>query len=102
MYAGLTTNIPREIMGFSDFPFSPAMMGGSSIDSRRFPCSDEVRHMLGSQLLQDPWLRVYDACRCSLGSRLYVNFVELVQVAGVAYCCRGLTMGVAWRQKLSA
>jgi hypothetical protein len=47
MYAGLTTNIPREIMGFSDFPFSPAMMAGSSIDSRRFPCSDEVRQLLG-------------------------------------------------------
>lgn len=43
MYAGLTTNLPREFMGFSDFPFIPTAMAGSSIDSRRFPCSDEVR-----------------------------------------------------------
>jgi cation diffusion facilitator CzcD-associated flavoprotein CzcO len=45
MYQGLTTNLPREIMGFSDFPFSTAVMmgsGRSSIDGRRFPCSEEV------------------------------------------------------------
>lgn len=43
MYEGLTTNLPREIMGFSDFPFSAAAMGGGrSIDGRQFPCSQEV------------------------------------------------------------
>ncbi|KAF6261626.1 putative dimethylaniline monooxygenase [Scenedesmus sp. NREL 46B-D3] len=42
MYQGLTTNLPREIMGFSDFPFSTAAMAGRSIDARRYPCSDEV------------------------------------------------------------
>jgi cation diffusion facilitator CzcD-associated flavoprotein CzcO len=42
MYRGLTTNLPRQIMGFSDFPFTAAAMAGRSIDSRRYPCSDEV------------------------------------------------------------
>lgn len=42
MYRGLATNLPREIMGYSDFPFSPSNMCGRSVDSRRFPCSDEV------------------------------------------------------------
>jgi cation diffusion facilitator CzcD-associated flavoprotein CzcO len=42
MYRGLTTNLPRQIMGFSDYPFSAAAMAGRSIDGRRYPCSDEV------------------------------------------------------------
>jgi hypothetical protein len=43
MYQGLTTNLPRQIMGFSDFPFAAAAMHGRSIDRRRYPCSEEVR-----------------------------------------------------------
>ncbi|WIA31500.1 hypothetical protein OEZ86_002393 [Tetradesmus obliquus] len=46
MYQGLTTNLPREIMGFADFPFSTAAMAGSSIDARRYPCSEEVLRYL--------------------------------------------------------
>lgn len=47
MYRGLTTNLPRGVMGFSDLPFSPAAMGmrmgaAASMDARRFPCSEEV------------------------------------------------------------
>jgi hypothetical protein len=42
MYQGLTTNLPRQIMGYSDFPFSPSNMAGHSIDNRHFPCSEEV------------------------------------------------------------
>ena len=41
-YHGLTTNLPREIMGYSDYAFSAANMHGSSMDGRRFPCSEEV------------------------------------------------------------
>lgn len=43
MYHGLTTNLPREIMGYSDYAFSAANMQGSSVDGRHFPCSEEVR-----------------------------------------------------------
>ncbi|KAF6256908.1 hypothetical protein COO60DRAFT_1702105 [Scenedesmus sp. NREL 46B-D3] len=30
MYRDLRTNLPRELMGFSDLPFTPATMGGAS------------------------------------------------------------------------
>lgn len=42
-YADLRTNLPREIMGFSDLPCIPECMGGRSRDSRRYPGSAEVR-----------------------------------------------------------
>lgn len=55
-YASLRTNLPREIMGFSDLPFTPEAMGARSTDPRRFPRHTEVgrwgvspdRHSKGS------------------------------------------------------
>ncbi|KAH7283957.1 hypothetical protein KP509_34G032600 [Ceratopteris richardii] len=41
MYLGLRTNLPREIMGFLDFPFLPKY-GDSSRDARRYPGHVEV------------------------------------------------------------
>jgi len=42
MYTDLRTNLPREVMGFSDFPDVPAALGGRSADARRFPAHTEV------------------------------------------------------------
>lgn len=45
MYVGLRTNLPRELMGFTDFPFTPSTMeaaGTPSVDPRRFPSHTEV------------------------------------------------------------
>jgi cation diffusion facilitator CzcD-associated flavoprotein CzcO len=39
MYASLRTNLPREVMGFLDFPFAAA---SDSVDARRFPRHQEV------------------------------------------------------------
>ena len=40
MYKDLRTNLPREVMGYSDFPFDSEFDG--SIDPRRFPLHTEV------------------------------------------------------------
>jgi len=49
MYAALRTNLPREIMGYLDFPFDTQFSGGApskntprSVDSRRFCSHQEV------------------------------------------------------------
>ncbi|GMH40768.1 hypothetical protein BSKO_08672 [Bryopsis sp. KO-2023] len=42
MYDSLRTNLPREVMSFSDFPFTPETLGGRSVDSRRYPSHHEV------------------------------------------------------------
>ncbi len=43
MYSGLRTNLPREIMSYLDFPFTPELMGKSrSVDPRRFCSHVEV------------------------------------------------------------
>lgn len=42
---GLRTNLPREVMSFTAFPFTPeaiAAAGGASSDTRRFPSHGEV------------------------------------------------------------
>ncbi|TVU31749.1 hypothetical protein EJB05_23447, partial [Eragrostis curvula] len=44
LYASLRTNLPREVMGFLDFPFSAAAAG--SADPRRFPGHEEVLRYL--------------------------------------------------------
>lgn len=44
MYASLRTNLPREIMGFLDFPFAAGAAG--SEDLRRFPEHEEVLRYL--------------------------------------------------------
>ncbi|KAF8697878.1 hypothetical protein HU200_035371 [Digitaria exilis] len=44
LYASLRTNLPRETMGFLDFPFSAAVPG--SADPRRFPGHEEVLRYL--------------------------------------------------------
>ena len=36
IYRTLRTNLPREIMGVSDFPFTPENMGERSTDARRY------------------------------------------------------------------
>eukprot|EP00892_Ulva_mutabilis_P007447 jgi/Ulvmu1/5074/UM021_0091.1 len=46
MYDSLRVNLPRELMGFSDFPFLPKFMKGRSQDARRFPHHTEVRWYL--------------------------------------------------------
>ncbi|DBA97633.1 TPA: Flavin-containing monooxygenase FMO GS-OX5 [Trebouxia sp. C0006] len=51
MYSSLRTNLPRQIMSFSDFPFIPEVMGDRSHDSRRFPSHTEVQ----------AWLEVFAA-----------------------------------------
>lgn len=42
MYANLRTNLPREVMAYTDFPFDD--LNGRSQDSRRFPSHAEVSH----------------------------------------------------------
>ncbi|GBF91344.1 hypothetical protein Rsub_03664 [Raphidocelis subcapitata] len=45
LYAGLRTNLPREIMSFTEYPFTPGAMaaaGQPSGDGRRFPGHGEV------------------------------------------------------------
>ncbi|XP_047083429.1 flavin-containing monooxygenase FMO GS-OX-like 2 isoform X2 [Lolium rigidum] len=44
LYASLRTNLPREIMGFLDFPFVAGEVSGS--DPRRFPGHEEVQRYL--------------------------------------------------------
>lgn len=44
----LRTNLPREIMGYLDAPFTPAFMGGASRDPRRYPSHEEVRWLLAA------------------------------------------------------
>ncbi|DBA84429.1 TPA: hypothetical protein ACH3X1_006062 [Trebouxia sp. C0004] len=61
MYSSLRTNLPRQIMSFSDFPFIPEVMGDQSHDSRRFPSHTEVQ----------AWLEVF-AARFQL--RQYIRF----------------------------
>ncbi|GJN20072.1 hypothetical protein PR202_gb07399 [Eleusine coracana subsp. coracana] len=45
LYASLRTNLPREVMGFLDFPFV-ASAATSSADPRRFPGHEEVLRYL--------------------------------------------------------
>ncbi|KAL6177103.1 hypothetical protein ACLB2K_048629 [Fragaria x ananassa] len=43
MYQSLRTNLPREVMGFRDYPFvANAKEGDGERDPRRFPCHREV------------------------------------------------------------
>ncbi|XP_047062090.1 flavin-containing monooxygenase FMO GS-OX5-like [Lolium rigidum] len=44
LYASLRTNLPREIMGFLDFPF--VAVEGADSDQRRFPGHEEVLRYL--------------------------------------------------------
>lgn len=46
-YSTLRTNLPRQVMSYSDFPFIPEVMGDKSHDSRRFPIHTEVLAWLG-------------------------------------------------------
>ncbi|GAX79854.1 hypothetical protein CEUSTIGMA_g7294.t1 [Chlamydomonas eustigma] len=46
MYRHLRTNLPRELMGFSDFPFIPELLGSRSVDARRFCSHTEVLNYL--------------------------------------------------------
>lgn len=60
-YSSLRTNLPRQIMSFSDFPFIPEVMGDRSHDSRRFPSHTEVQ----------AWLEVFAA---KFQLRQHINF----------------------------
>ncbi|KAF0922680.1 hypothetical protein E2562_001078 [Oryza meyeriana var. granulata] len=43
LYASLRTNLPREVMGFLDFPFAATGVGGGADDDPcRFPGHEEV------------------------------------------------------------
>lgn len=44
MYRDMRTNLPREVMGFTDFPFDDSFP--NSFDSRQFPCHQEVLRYL--------------------------------------------------------
>ncbi|XP_034704853.1 flavin-containing monooxygenase FMO GS-OX-like 3 [Vitis riparia] len=44
LYPSLRTNLPREVMGFRDYPFLPT--GLAHRDSRRFPGHREVLHFI--------------------------------------------------------
>ncbi|KAK9808000.1 hypothetical protein WJX73_002005 [Symbiochloris irregularis] len=46
LYSELRTNLPRELMSFSDFPFTVKAMGAVSVDPRRFPRHEEVLRYL--------------------------------------------------------
>uniref|UniRef100_A0ACD5Z9G5 Uncharacterized protein n=1 Tax=Avena sativa TaxID=4498 RepID=A0ACD5Z9G5_AVESA len=46
LYASLRTNLPRECMGFLDFPFAAAAAAGPDDDPRRFPGHAEVLRYL--------------------------------------------------------
>ena len=46
MYNGLRTNLPRELMGFSDFPFVAGAAGEGEGDARRFCGHAEVKDYL--------------------------------------------------------
>ena len=61
-YSSLRTNLPRQIMSFSDFPFVPEVMGDKSHDSRRFPSHTEVQ----------AWLNVF-AARYDLRRHIQFN-----------------------------
>lgn len=52
LYADLRTNLPREIMGFSDFPNIPTALNGRSVDPRRFPAHPEVCGPCSSHAIQ--------------------------------------------------
>jgi hypothetical protein len=49
----LRTNLPREVMGYTDFPFTPATLGPRSADPRRFPSHTEVLTYL--EAFADAW-----------------------------------------------
>lgn len=71
MYAKLRTNLPREVMAYTDFAFDD--LAGHSQDARRFPSHHEVgaacnMHVL-ALLLRDGWYlnyctMSYDICHC--------------------------------------
>ena len=44
MYAKLRTNLPREVMAYTDFAFDD--LAGQSQDTRRLPSHEEVCHLL--------------------------------------------------------
>ena len=66
MYASLRTNLPREIMGFTDFPFLPK----EGRDGRRFPGHAEVAAYL------EDFAEFY-------GILNYVQFRTVVEYAGL-------------------
>lgn len=70
MYASLRTNLPREIMSFTDFPFLPTEKEGCQRDTRRFPGHPEV-----ASYLQD-FAEHY-------GLMDYIHFSAVVEYAGV-------------------
>ena len=61
-YSSLRTNLPRQIMSFSDFPFIPEAMDNQSHDPRRFPSHTEVQ----------AWLEVF-AARFKLWQHIEFN-----------------------------
>ncbi|MEW5305259.1 MAG: hypothetical protein WDW36_007814 [Sanguina aurantia] len=48
MYQQLRTNLPRDVMAFSDYPFDPSVMGTRSTDPRLFCSHNEVQAYLES------------------------------------------------------
>ncbi|KQJ97746.1 hypothetical protein BRADI_3g32990v3 [Brachypodium distachyon] len=58
LYASLRTNLPREVMGFLDFPFTAPKLSSpaAAIDARRFPGHREVLRYL------EDFARRFDLC----------------------------------------
>ncbi|KAK9792457.1 hypothetical protein WJX73_003620 [Symbiochloris irregularis] len=42
MYRDLRTNLPRQVMAYADFPFTPEAMKAATVDSRVYPSHQEV------------------------------------------------------------
>lgn len=90
MYKNLRTNLPREVMGVSDFPFDDKFPG--SIDSRQYCSHEEVYRYL------DAYARHFDIMkhvRCSsrvtslerLGSRWKLHVVDETTEGAEEVCC---------------
>ncbi|EIE23106.1 FAD/NAD(P)-binding domain-containing protein [Coccomyxa subellipsoidea C-169] len=76
LYSSLRVNLPREIMSYSDFPFTPDAMRGKSQDSRRYPHHTEVQHFL-------------EAFVEEFGLRDLIQFsTRVVEVSPLDYTCK--------------
>ena len=82
MYASLRTNLPREIMGYTDFPFLPK----EGRDGRRFPGHAEVAAYL------EDFAEFY-------GILNYVQFCTVVEYVGVCKKGKKISWNVRTRRR---
>lgn len=66
IYDELRVNLPRELMGFTDYPFDTSFSG--SFDSRRFPSHPEVNSdMKMKHLIRIRFFVIWKPLFCTLG-----------------------------------